>query len=117
MKDDVGLLACAARGPVEPLPEMIPATRVQGKVLAQACRWYEFRIVEFDDRGERTRLEAEVVAMGRFRDFFGFNRAKHAVVEAAILATRIDLLPLEEIREQFGRLEPLVEKTDPKSVV
>ena len=33
-----------------------------------------------------------VVDEGRLRDFFGFNRAKHAVVEAAILATRIAFL-------------------------
>ena len=40
---------------------------------------------------------AETVAEGRRRDFFGLNRAKHAVVEAAILATRVPLLPLEAI--------------------
>ena len=34
-------------------------------------------------------LHCQVVADGRLRDFLGFNRAKHAVVEAAILATRV----------------------------
>ena len=33
-----------------------------------------------------------MVDQGRLRDFFGFNRAKHAVIEAAILATRLSLL-------------------------
>ena len=37
-------------------------------------------------------IVADVVDSGRLRDFFGFNRAKHAVIEAAILATRIDFL-------------------------
>ena len=54
---------------------------------------------------------AETVAEGRRRDFFGLNRAKHAVVEAAILATRVSLLPLEEIFADIQRLAPLVEKT------
>ena len=56
-------------------------------------------------------IEAETVHRGRFRDFFGFNRAKHAVVEAAILATRTALLPAEEIALEFRRLAVLVQKT------
>jgi len=64
-----------------------------------------------DDSGERSRLEAEVVHAGRLRDFFGFNRAKHAVLEAAILATRTALLPLAEIEAEYRKLAVLVEKT------
>ena len=64
-----------------------------------------------DDRDERARFEAEVVHRGHLRDFFGFNRGKHAVLEAAILATRISLLPASEIRAEFARLRILVEKT------
>jgi hypothetical protein len=45
------------------------------------------------------------------RDFFGFNRAKHAVVEAAILATRTDFLPIDEILADFDKLASLVQKT------
>jgi len=78
--DDVLLLARAAVGRVEVLPELRPATKVQGWVIADACRWYEFRIASIDDRAERVTLEAEVVAVGRGRDFFGFNRAKHAML-------------------------------------
>src|ERR1700675_4491159 len=43
--DDVLLLARAAVGPVEPLPPLRPAAHVAGWVLADACRWYEFRVV------------------------------------------------------------------------
>ena len=53
----------------------------------------------------------DVVDQGRLRDFFGFNRGKHAVVEAAILATRTEFLPADEILSQFERLRVLVEKT------
>jgi hypothetical protein len=45
------------------------------------------------------------------REFFGLNRAKHAVVEAAILATRLHLIPVEEIRAEYRKLRVLVEKT------
>jgi hypothetical protein len=108
--DDVLLLARTAIGvPVEPATR--PAEAVGGRVLVEACRYYEFRVIDCDDREERTTLMAETVAQGWFRDFFGFNRAKHAVVEASILATRVSLLPLEEIFADYRRLAPLVEKT------
>ena len=48
---------------------------------------------------------------GGLRDFLGFNRAKHAVLEAAILATRIHILPREEILSEFARLKTPVDKT------
>ncbi len=54
---------------------------------------------------------ARVVHTGRLRDFFGFNRAKHAVLEAAILATRVHLLPPEELIRQVEALAIPVEKT------
>ena len=109
--DDVLLLARAAIGQVEPPPDVFPAERVRGLVLRWACRWYEFRVTSVDDSRERVRMEAEVVHAGRIRDFFGFNRARHAVVEAAILATRTSFLPAEHIAAEFQRLAVLVEKT------
>lgn len=109
--DDVLLLARAAINRLDQLPKLVPATVIDGNVLADACRWYEFRVTSLDDSTERTRIEAEVVHLGRLRDFFGFNRAKHAVLEAAILATRLHLLPLEEVRRQLAALRIPVEKT------
>jgi hypothetical protein len=109
--DDVLLLARAALGPLEPAPGLIPAQRVSGFILQDACRYYEFQVDTIDDREERSRIEVEVVHSGRLRDFFGFNRAKHAVVEAAILATRTDFLPLEEIASEFRKLAVIVDKT------
>jgi hypothetical protein len=109
--DDVLLLAKAALGTVEPPPPTFAAAQVKGRVLRDCCRYYEFRVLSVDDREERVRIEAETVHVGRLRDFFGFNRAKHAVVEAAILATRTDFLPLEEIEAEFQKLAVIVGKT------
>jgi uncharacterized protein len=109
--DDVLLLARAALGPVTPPPTLVPASKVRGFVLADACRFYEFRVIAIDTAQPRVRLEAEVVHSSHLRDFFGFNRAKHAVVEAAILATRTDFLPLQEIRTEFDKLAIIVSKT------
>src|SRR5437667_11192882 len=66
--DDVLLLARAAIGKVEPPPPLIPAQKVRGFVLADACRYYEFKVRSVDTSAPRVRIEAEVVHQGRLRD-------------------------------------------------
>jgi hypothetical protein len=66
---------------------------------------------QLDDSQERTTINCRVVTQGEIRPFFGFNRAKHAVLEAAILATRIGILPADEIRREMDRLAIPVQKT------
>jgi hypothetical protein len=109
--DDVLLIARAAIGALDEMPETFPAEKIDGVVLRSACRWYEFEVASIDDSSDRAELHAVVVHSGRLRDFFGFNRAKHAVLEAAVLATRVHMLPREEIESQFGALRVPVEKT------
>ena len=99
--DDVELFARAAVGRLEPLPALQPAEAVDGVILSDACRWYAFRVESLDDREDRTTIVANVVDRGRLRDFFGFNRAKHAVIEAAILATRIGIVDADTIAAEF----------------
>ena len=109
--DDVELLARSAMNQIETPPKLFEAEAIEGKIIADACRWYDMRVRSIEDAQEPARIVAEVVAQGRLRDFFGFNRAKHAVVEAAILASRIEWLPAEEILADFARLGTIVEKT------
>jgi uncharacterized protein len=108
--DDVLLLAQAAVGAAE-LPVVQPAASVRGFILANACRYFEFVVRSIDPSEQRVRIEADVVARGTLRDFFGFNRAKHAVLEAAILATRFTMLPAHQIDDEFRRLRVIVDKT------
>jgi hypothetical protein len=109
--DDVLLLARAALGTLDPSPAMTPANQVRGWVLADACRFYEFRLTDWKDGAERVEMPAQILHHGKTRDFLGFNRARHAVVEAAILASRTGFLALEPIRAEFQRLAVLVQKT------
>ena len=108
--DDVLLLAQAAVGHASP-QAATAASRVAGFVLTGACRYYEFVVRSLDESRERMHIEADVVHRGTLREFFGLNRAKHAIVEAAILATRLHLLPPDEVRADYRNLRVLVEKT------
>lgn len=109
--DDVVLFARVVTKSLAAPPMSRPAERVRGWVLEDACRAYEFEVVESDVSRERLRHEARTVAVHEGRPFVGFNRAKHAVVEASILVTRLHLLGVDEVRRQMAALVPLVEKT------
>ena len=109
--DNVDLLARAAVGKLDPLPALSPCQEVPGYILDDACRWYAFRVCSRSDEEPRTRLDCQVLSQGHLRDFFGLNRAKHAVVEAAILATRIAWSSRADLEIEFTKLAKLVEKT------
>jgi hypothetical protein len=109
LTDDVMLFA---RGAISsPQFPSFPAEVVRGVVLEAACSWRELEVVSVDDTPPRSRIETRVVHRGRRREFLGFNRARHAVLEAAILATRTHLIPAEQIREELARLQVIVDKT------
>jgi hypothetical protein len=108
--DDVELIARAAVGQLE-TPRLVPLDFKDCIRLADCCRWFAFQVTRLDDREERTTIDCSVSKRGVIREFFGFNRAKHAVLEAAILATRIGILPADEIRCEFERLAIPVQKT------
>jgi hypothetical protein len=109
--DDVELLARAAIDQFATTPQLITVAGVPDPILADACQWLAFQVLQLDDHEDSTRIECSVVDRGRLRDFFGFNRAKHAVLEGAILATRVGILPATQIRDEFQRLAIIVQKT------
>jgi hypothetical protein len=109
LTDDVMLFAQAAIS--SPTYPAFPAEVVRGVVLEAACSWREVEAVSIDATPPRSRIETRVVHRGLRREFLGFNRARHAVLEAAILATRTHLIPAEQIRAEFEKLQVIVDKT------
>jgi hypothetical protein len=109
LTDDAMLFAQGAIS--SPQFPSIPATVVRGAVLEAACSWHEIQVSSVDATPPRSRIEGRVVHRGTRRDFIGFNRARNAILEAAILATRTHLLPPEQIRDEFARLQIIVDKT------
>ncbi len=83
----------------------------RGFVLEAACHWYALRVVEWDMVQPRAKARCEVVETGIVRPFFGWNRAKHAVVELAILASRRHLLERSVLDLEIDRLRIIVDKT------
>jgi len=109
LTDDVRIFARAAIS--SPQYESSPAAVVRGVVLAGCCSWRELEARTIDSTPPRSRIEMKVVHRGTRREFIGFNRARHAVLEAAIYATRLHLLPRAFIDSEMARLQVIVDKT------
>jgi uncharacterized protein len=109
LTDDILLFAQAALE--DPHPPTRPAAMIDGAVLADACSWREVTVAAIEETGPRARARTRVVGRGTGREFIGFSRACHAVLEASILASRTRWLPADEIRAELARLSVVVDKT------
>jgi len=109
LTDNVELFARAAIS--DPTFPARPAVVVRGVVLDDACSWREVEVVDLDAHAPRAQLRCRVVYAGFQREFLGYNRAQAAVLEAAILATRTHLIPIDEILREYERYWTIVRKT------
>lgn len=107
--DDVRIFAGCLTGrfdwPTLPV-EHLPCRR-----LSAALAHSEVRLERMQDDPVRPRLYCREVAHATHGAFAGFNRAQSAVIEAAILVSRLDLLPQAKIDAEMAYLAIGVEKT------
>ena len=88
-----------------------PATKVPGAVLEASLTHAELAVEEVIKDDLRPRFRCRVVHQETHGPFRGFNRAQAAVVEAAILVSRLHLLPRDKIERELAYLEIAVTKT------
>lgn len=79
--------------------------------LLDAVSHQEVELVRIDEDELRPRLRCRVVIEQAHRKFEGFNRARAAVLECAILASRLHRLPAEKIRNELAYLTIAIDKT------
>jgi hypothetical protein len=79
--------------------------------LADAYSHAELEVIAFTDDDVRPRFRCRIVHTAMHRAFMGFNRAQAAVLEAAILSTRLHMLPPEKIISEMSYLRIAVSKT------
>jgi len=88
-----------------------PSTHVPGAVLEAALAHAELAVGHVEEDEQRPRFHCRVVHEENHAPFKGLNRAQGAVIEAAILASRLHMLPREKIERELGYLQVAVEKT------
>jgi hypothetical protein len=107
--DDVRVFAGCLTGrydwPTTPSEE-VPVPR-----LAKALAHAELGVASVTEDPQRPRFRCRVLRRVTHAPFEGFNRAKAAVLEAAILVSRLDMLPREKIAQEIAYLEIAIRKT------
>ncbi len=88
-----------------------PARVVAGRVLDAALSHREVRVASIEEDPLRPRFRLEVVHEDTHAPFRGFNRAQAAVIEAAILVSRLPMLPPEKIESEIAYLIIAIDKT------
>lgn len=109
LTDDVRIIAGCLTGRQE-WPTRA-ATRIRGRVLAQTLAHRELEVERMEDDDVRPKFYCREVYSANHRSFQGFNRAQAAVVEGAILVSRLHMLPAEKIDTEIAYLRIAIEKT------
>lgn len=84
----------------------VPVPRLAG-ALAHA----ELAVSRITEDDQRPRFHCRVVALVAHAPFRGFNRAQAAVIEAAILVSRLNMLPRDKVEAEMAYLEIAIAKT------
>jgi uncharacterized protein len=84
----------------------IPVQRLAG-ALAHA----ELAVDYVTEDEQRPRFHCRVLRLVAHAPFLGFNRAQAAVIEAAILVSRLEMLPRDKIEQEIAYLQIAVGKT------
>lgn len=89
----------------------VPASRVAGQRLACALGHVELELESLHDDAQRPTLEMRRVFEATHAPFMGLNRAQAAVVEGAVLVSRLGLLSREKVATEMAYLQIAIDKT------
>lgn len=107
--DDVRVFAGCITGRREwPL---LRADTVNGVRLENAVSHWELKVDRLIDHEQRPRFHCQIVHSGSHRPWPGYNRAQAAVLELAVLSTRLGMLPPEKIESELKYLQIAIDKT------
>jgi hypothetical protein len=85
--------------------------KIKGHYLSSALAHREVELLHIEDDETRPKLYCNTLHSVNHAPFQGFNRAQFAVLEAAILVSRLKMLPLEKIESEIDYLRIGLDKT------
>lgn len=80
-------------------------------ILKNTLAHSEVELVRVEDDDTRPKLICKILKTVNHTPFLGFNRAQYSVLEAAILVSRLKMLPIEKIDSEIAYLKIGLEKT------
>jgi hypothetical protein len=84
---------------------------LNGLILKNTLAHSEVELVRVEDDDTRPKLICKILKTVNHTPFLGFNRAQYSVLEAAILVSRLKMLPIEKIDSEIAYLKIGLEKT------
>jgi hypothetical protein len=89
----------------------VPAVKIDGAHLRDTLAHLELAVERIEEDETRPRFFCSIQHREVHAPFKGFNRAQAAVLEAAILVSRLHMLPAEKIDSEIEYLKIAVDKT------
>ena len=90
---------------------IVACDKIPVRRLAKTLTHCELAVDHVSEDEQRPRFHCRVVYTAAHEPFRGFNRAQAAVIEAAILVSRLRLLPRERIEKEMAYLHGAISKT------
>ena len=87
------------------------ADRVKGVRLADCVSHWELAVERITEDPQRPRFHCRLVHAASHAVWSGYNRAEAAVIELAVLSTRLSMLPPEKIDAELAYLDIAISKT------
>ena len=87
------------------------ADEIDGAVLESSVSHWELAVDRVTEDDVRPRFSCRIVHAVSHRPWGGFNRAQAAVLECAVLVSRLGMLPPEKIEAELKYLEIAISKT------
>jgi len=88
-----------------------PTKKIKGFYLRNTLSYLEVKVIKFIDNKIRPKFECKILNKASLGSFKGFNRAQLSVIEAAILVSRLNILPESKIRRELNYLKIAIDKT------
>ena len=108
LTDDVRIFAAAIAKRQEPFATL-PV--LQGVRLKDCLVHHVLKLDCMEEDEVRPKLMMTVLESGTHGAFMGFNRAQAAVIELAVLVSRLHMLPIEKIHQEMQYLQIAIDKT------
>jgi len=108
--DDVRVFAGALTGHRD--WATLACQNIEAHYLSQALAHTELEIIAFADNDPRAIFTGKIVGEYNHAPFRGFNRAQSAVIDAAILVSRLSMLPAEKVQQEIAYLTIAIDKTE-----
>lgn len=89
----------------------VSADRVKGVRLADCVSHWELAVERITEDPQRPRFHCRIVHAASHAVWSGYNRAEAAVIELAVLSTRLSMLPPEKIDAELAYLDIAISKT------